>query len=98
MSLGHIPIVAVTVQQGLAVEAKIGNVVRVATVGLFIQCHEERSALNGIQSDLVLAGAEEGLTCLCPLYPGDRYKVRKAVEPTSVVFFFFKSGYLLGSV
>lgn len=67
-SRGVVPVVAVAVQQGLAVEAEAGLVLRVIVVRLLIQSHEERSALDGIQGSLVLARAEEGLACLCPLH------------------------------
>lgn len=61
-------------QQGLAIEAKTGLIVRVITVGFFIQGDKEGSTFNGIQRSPVLARAKEGLTCLCPLYPGGGYK------------------------
>ena len=71
MSLGHLPVIAVAMEQGFAVEAKTGLIVRVVAMRIFIQGHKESSTFDGVQRHLVLARAEEGLTCLCPLYPGD---------------------------
>lgn len=65
-----VPVVAVAVQQGLAVEAEAGLIFGVIALRLFIQGHKESSALNGIESSLVLARAEEGLAGLCPLHSG----------------------------
>lgn len=72
MSLGrHVPVIAVAVQQGFAVEAETGLIIRVVTVRVFVQGHKESSTFDGIQGHLVLARAKELLTCFCPLYPGD---------------------------
>lgn len=57
-------------QQSLAVQAKAGLIFGVIAVRLLIQGHKESGTLNGVQRSLVLAGAEEGLACLCPLRSG----------------------------
>lgn len=67
---GTTPVVAVAMQQGLAIEAEAGLVIRVVVVRLLVQGDKESSTLDGIQSSLVLARAEEGLACLCPLHSG----------------------------
>lgn len=69
-SQGVTPVVAVAVQQGLAVQAEAGLILGVVVVRLLVQGHKEGSSLDGIQSSLVLAGAEEGLARLCPLQSG----------------------------
>lgn len=48
MSLGHLPVITVSVQQGFAIETKVGLIVRVVAMRLFIQGHKESSTLDDV--------------------------------------------------
>lgn len=62
---GLVPVVAVAVQQGLAVEAEgLASFLWVVVVRLPVQSHGKNAALDGCPGSLVLARAEEGLACL----------------------------------